>query len=572
MSRRRLETLVLFGAILTSGMMSVYFGQDTNWDLRNYHYYNAYSFLHGRLNFDIAPAQIQSFYNPILDVPFYWMMNVFRPVVYGFFVGGLHGLNIWFVYKIAYALLADLAEKSRRLLSLAAAFTGYFGAAGIMEVGTSFHDNVTSILVLAALYLVVSRPDAPSKRRVVAAGLLIGFATGLKLVVGVYALPFALCWLVLSGTWRAKFGNVARTVVAVGAGALLSTGFWLIELWRDFASPLFPYYNKIFKTPYYVLTNFFDDRFFPRNKYQVLFYPFYFVPDSSLVNEDYFRDIRMALCYLLLLLFFFIVYYRRVMRANMASVPEPGEPSWRLNGATRFVLTFFVISYVLWEAMFSIYRYLIPLELLAPVFILMILRYIFPYEKVLVRVSVGAFGLIIVTLSPIGGWHRRQPWSDTAFDIRVPAIARIAQSTVVVADDAPFSYIIPAFPETTRFVSVRNNFMSRASHTKLQERARSVLSSCGAGDLYLLYKGKGSLDYGPVLADYGLAMRGSGKLRVVTRFDDDLYLIPLARSGPCVPGAREQAPTPRVSPGVHETGSSLRDPVVIRRRASGGLS
>jgi len=45
-------------------------GQDVNWDLQNYHLYDPYAWLHDRLTLDIAPAQMQSWHNPALDVPF----------------------------------------------------------------------------------------------------------------------------------------------------------------------------------------------------------------------------------------------------------------------------------------------------------------------------------------------------------------------------------------------------------------------------------------------------------------------------------------------------------------------
>src|SRR6185437_15832348 len=46
--------------------------------LANYHYYNAWAFLNGRIGEDIFPAGGQTFLNPILDLPFYWA-NVHLP-------------------------------------------------------------------------------------------------------------------------------------------------------------------------------------------------------------------------------------------------------------------------------------------------------------------------------------------------------------------------------------------------------------------------------------------------------------------------------------------------------------
>src|SRR5687767_13972866 len=48
-----LGIVVPFGFLL----LNLTLGQDANWDLRNYHWYNAYSFLNGRFGFDVVPAQ-----------------------------------------------------------------------------------------------------------------------------------------------------------------------------------------------------------------------------------------------------------------------------------------------------------------------------------------------------------------------------------------------------------------------------------------------------------------------------------------------------------------------------------
>ncbi|HEY7578337.1 MAG TPA: hypothetical protein VH855_12135, partial [Acetobacteraceae bacterium] len=44
-------------------------GTDTDWDLRNYHAYNAHALLTGRFWTDVAPAQLQTFFSPVLDIP-----------------------------------------------------------------------------------------------------------------------------------------------------------------------------------------------------------------------------------------------------------------------------------------------------------------------------------------------------------------------------------------------------------------------------------------------------------------------------------------------------------------------
>ncbi len=80
----RLTAIALAVAVpLGLVLLNLAMGQDANWDLRNYHWYNPYSFLNGRFFFDVVPAQTPSFYNPTLDVPFFLLGNaVPAPVAY----------------------------------------------------------------------------------------------------------------------------------------------------------------------------------------------------------------------------------------------------------------------------------------------------------------------------------------------------------------------------------------------------------------------------------------------------------------------------------------------------------
>ena len=86
--------VLLVVCLLGGGLISVTIGTDNDWDLRNYHLYNAYAQLHGRLFYDLAPAQLQSFLNPLLDIPFYGLFIIFNdaPRLYAFAMGLPAGL------------------------------------------------------------------------------------------------------------------------------------------------------------------------------------------------------------------------------------------------------------------------------------------------------------------------------------------------------------------------------------------------------------------------------------------------------------------------------------------------
>ena len=70
------DTLWMFGlAVVLPLVAMLLLGVDANWDLRNYHLYNVHAWFTGRGAMDIAPAQLQSWHNPLLDVPLYLIVT-----------------------------------------------------------------------------------------------------------------------------------------------------------------------------------------------------------------------------------------------------------------------------------------------------------------------------------------------------------------------------------------------------------------------------------------------------------------------------------------------------------------
>jgi hypothetical protein len=60
---------------LLAGFLAVAKGQDGNWDLRNYHLYNPWAWLNDRLTTDLAPAGLQSYFNPLIDLPYFFLIQ-----------------------------------------------------------------------------------------------------------------------------------------------------------------------------------------------------------------------------------------------------------------------------------------------------------------------------------------------------------------------------------------------------------------------------------------------------------------------------------------------------------------
>src|SRR6266851_4307638 len=68
---RLLLALICAGA----GLLSVMLGPDNYWDLRYYHLYAPWAYLHDRFLYDIGPAQEQGFLNPTADFLLYGLIS-----------------------------------------------------------------------------------------------------------------------------------------------------------------------------------------------------------------------------------------------------------------------------------------------------------------------------------------------------------------------------------------------------------------------------------------------------------------------------------------------------------------
>ncbi|MCL2474421.1 MAG: hypothetical protein FWF23_05955, partial [Alphaproteobacteria bacterium] len=146
---------VLFIAVLFFGLLAVFLGQDANWDLRNYHYYNAYAFLNDRYALDLLPSQMPYFYNPLIDVPFFYLSLALSAKQTAFALGAVQGINFVLLFFIAFSVLAIKNNLHKAVVSFLIAFLGMIGSGSLAQLGTVFGDNITSIGVFLSLLLVV---------------------------------------------------------------------------------------------------------------------------------------------------------------------------------------------------------------------------------------------------------------------------------------------------------------------------------------------------------------------------------------------------------------------------------
>src|SRR6266702_8496509 len=130
-----------------AGILSVVLGPDNYWDLRYYHLYAPWAYLHDRYLYDVGPAQEQGFLNPVADLLFYGLiaspLNE-TPRIVAFIMGFVHGINAALTLAIACHVLRPLRVLERSTLRAVAWLMGVSGAGFISLLGTATNDLTSS--------------------------------------------------------------------------------------------------------------------------------------------------------------------------------------------------------------------------------------------------------------------------------------------------------------------------------------------------------------------------------------------------------------------------------------------
>ena len=432
------------------GLYSISEGQDINYDLQNYHLYNPYAYLNDRMLIDLFPAGLQSYFNPFLDLAYVAAISNWSPLTVGFLLGAVHGLSFLFLLRISRHVLKG--HHLGEFYSLALAIAGVLSVGFLSEVGTIFHDNSVTLILLLSLWMIMHFIDSTARgqpafkddAKILCAGLLAGIASGLKLTCSIYALALCLAFLAIGTRWRIRLKSLILFGVFMVLGLLISNGYWMFKMWSLFGNPIFPLYNHIFHGDLIRAVPFFDERFLPATLLEKLFYPVFFTLDPLRVAEFGYEQISWLCCYAAVLFLLVHVLFKTLKRDSSFN---------RLNCQARFLLTFFCVGYLLWMQMFGIYRYLIPLEILIPLILFVISSYFFKKRHSWVALLLVVAITIVNLQGSIPDWGHSE-WSDRVYRVEPGALSESPEPAVVYLAGQPLGWIVPALNINVPFIQV----------------------------------------------------------------------------------------------------------------------
>lgn len=432
-------------------------GQDRSFDQLSYHTYAGWA-LNGRVAQDILVTGSTTYLNQYLYAPYYFFISTYPPRIAGAILGALHGFNIVLLYILVRRLLRF---NQRRLLIVASVLVTAAGAASPMflsEIGTSFADNLSGLLILTGLLLLFRALDAEWRieRRpdFLAAGLIFGLAAGLKLTNGVFLAGILVALAVMRTTWPDR---IARTAVFAGSilvGGVIGAGPIVWKLWHEFQNPLYPFHNHIFKSPYFPQLALTDTRWLPHSLVHGLSYPFQWMVRMAPTNEIPFRDVRFGIIVTLAAMAGLLWALKLV--ASDYLLPKSTErknpdPIIRVE-TSRVLLVFFFVSYLGWLLLFSIQRYIVPLELLTGLVMLILVDYLVQKREMKLG-GIVLLSLSAVTTVTVPDWgHVR--WTSSWYGFKIPNELKTEGVLYLVVSDL-VGHICPSLPRSSRYIAVR---------------------------------------------------------------------------------------------------------------------
>ena len=467
---------------LCFGLYSLYLGADSNWDLYNYHLYNPFAWLHHKLQLDLAPAGMQSYFNPLLDLAFFWANTHLPSGLVGFLMGALHGLSFVLIFGIARDTLPSLADHDRLRVPLLLALAGCLTANFLSELGNSMGDDTTALCVLAGLRLITARWDAlrtttwRSSAIVLASGVAVGLGVGLKLTNAVSAIAICLALLVC---YQAGAITRLRLSLWFGVGVLVGfavTGaYWMLHMWQLFGNPLYPQFGSLFPNPLAQPGGVGDARWKPHGLFDTLFWPFIFTLHSTRVGEIVLWQIIWPIVYVLGWLWLASCLWRGVRSDRRAAVLDP---------SMRFIVVFVALGYVIWMEAFSIYRYLVAIEMLTPLVVWGLLhRLLAPQPARRLATGLVTLACAVVVLGGARTWGHKA-WTNPLYHAELPALSDPAHTSVLLGTQ-PWAWLATLFPPSVAFMVVDSSFPATPSfRARMQDIARER-----GGPLYAILPG-----------------------------------------------------------------------------------
>jgi len=397
-------------------------GKDMAGDTLSYHLYAGFSAVNDRFAQDYFPAGPQSYFNPYIYAPFYYLVSTgLSSLVLSSILATAHSVILWLTYELAVAVCPSHDRRTRLMFDLYAIVFVLINPVLLQQIGSTFADITTAELVLAGWLLLALAVRTPSTARVICAGLLLGTATGLKLTNAVHAISAFAILIMIPLSLRGQVRHALAYGISLGLSFGIVTAPWSYRLEKMFGNPFFPLLNNLFHSPEFTTEPLRHLRFIPATIGEALWRPFAMIDPVTMVHEEFRApDARYAV--LLVLIGALFCRWLWLRRKSLYSQPalSANADAARILAAISCGLA---ADWVLWLNASGNSRYFLPMASVAAVVIVALLFRLFSAQaKARNYILAGILGVQGVQLW-MGADYRWNPvpWDDHWIRIAVPA-------------------------------------------------------------------------------------------------------------------------------------------------------
>lgn len=291
------------------------------------------------------------------------------------------------------------------------------------------------------LFKMVRFPEIQTCYKFFIAGLILGCALGLKSTCIYLCLASGLSLIICYKYFTKPLKFIALFAFGGICGYLVINGWWMYKMYVLYDNPFFPFLNGIFHSPYFDDFNYSDRRFIPPLSIATIF-PFVWTSGKHASAEISFYDLRGVFFYTLAIIF--LIY--------MLVKPQRIKEFYINNKIWCFYAVFMLLGYVLWLNIFSIYRYLLVIEMGAAIFFVKLLFLYNPQTNLKLELymsfAIILCGILILNSEQGIPWlSQRSPYAKVVYmeDISLP------KNTLLKLYNFPTAGVIPLLAEKSDF-------------------------------------------------------------------------------------------------------------------------
>ncbi|MBO6282161.1 MAG: hypothetical protein J6N49_06510 [Alphaproteobacteria bacterium] len=340
---------------------------DNMWDFQNYHYYNAFALFNDTSNF-LVPGGINTFFNPILDIPLYLYIQFFNnyPTLIYALQGIWGGLLFCAIFKITLLFFNRYSVKaiSYALLTICISLCGRIT---FTQIGSSTNEVAVAAMDLWGIYFIlkmIKYQRLQTWYKWILCGVFLGIALGLKQNSITVCIAVGLTLICMYPYIKGTFKHIALFALGGVCGYILINGWFMYQYWQQYGNPLFPFLNGIFKSPYLDQINYNDKTCLPELSFKTFKYYLWKSTQPKGNCENFFRDDFRTNIYNT---FALVTLVWALLKSRIRHIYK----QYPLHVAVFLLYNF---TYFIWFFAFSVLRYMVFIEAIAAIMFVQIFQ------------------------------------------------------------------------------------------------------------------------------------------------------------------------------------------------------